>query len=214
LKFNGIDDESMVFFSKKLKYLPSLKILELSQNCIGAKGGEALAENVHHLPKLTHLALQLNMLGDAGVYAIVKALDAYAPQLQLLKLGFNDLTLNGWRIIDFLMGQSQSRIFQKLRWYDLFPRETWPFLQTIRKDDNRCTLNVEEASEMYTKTKNMLVSAKLSLKHINVMGLVYGFPNEMVEEICRYVCPIYRPFIQPTLDKWMFDIKHMNYDYN
>ena len=49
----------------------------------------------------------------------------------------------------------------------------------------------------------MLVTSKLCLLNARV-GAEYDLPNEMVEEIAKYVCPIKRRWGEMT---WMFSIE-------
>jgi hypothetical protein len=54
--------------------------------------------------------------------------------------------------------------------------------------------------------RDRLTAAKLSLLHARV-GAEYGLPDEMVEEVCKCICPISRVKGSFT---WKFDTKNIN----
>ena len=62
---------------------------------------------------------------------------------------------------------------------------------------------LKDLRDAYTWIRKMLVTSKLCLMNAEV-GAEYALPDEMVEEVCKYVCPIKR---RRGEEKWMFRIE-------
>lgn len=92
---NGIYHVGITALSKAFTYNKNLKILNLNDNTIGAKGAKAIADV---LPKLQNLQ-QINfgdcLLKTKGALLLADALKNSHPHLEEMVLGFNEIKKDG-----------------------------------------------------------------------------------------------------------------------
>ncbi len=88
----------------------------------------------------------------------------------------------------------------EMEWKYLNGAPSLPLLKSSR-DWNKESLKA--LSDAHNWVRKMLVIAKLCLSNAQV-NAEYALPDEMVEEVAKYVCPIKR---RRGEEKWMFSIE-------
>ncbi len=210
LRFNGICDEGVIHLARGLEHTPELRQLDLGCNQITSSGVVAVFRAFKHVPKLNvcrvgsngpdskivdvldelkhvpnltcfHMNQQRcsktnNMLDSVNLYKTMQAVLKYTPKMDHLVLDFENLN---------------TCLFSNTF-------EPYPHCRYTKAP-------LQKFKEFCEHNQKMLVASKLSLIHASV-GSEYPLPDEMVEEVCKYVCPIQR--IEGDYLKWKFTIEH------
>lgn len=100
LSKSNINDDDAVLIARELKQSTTLKAVTLSDNGIGDKGAEALADALA-VSSLEHLLLQRNKIGKDGALALAKALEKTGT-LQILCLAGNSIASGATALADSL----------------------------------------------------------------------------------------------------------------
>lgn len=72
LSDNNIDDDGMLKFSDSLKYLPNLESLLIKSNKIKEVGAKYLSNSFKYIHNLKELSISDNIIGDEGVLSIAE----------------------------------------------------------------------------------------------------------------------------------------------
>lgn len=110
---NGIYFPGIQALSDAFTKNPNLKIINLNDNTIGKKGGKALADALRNLQHIVELNLGDCLLKTEGAKVIAESIKNSAPNLEILKLGFNEIGRQGVEeLIEALSNKSKLKILE------------------------------------------------------------------------------------------------------
>lgn len=89
-----VGSDGGIELAKALETCTHLRKIDIRDNIFGVDAGIALSKAIEKLVHVTEIYLSYLNLEDKGAIAIVNALKNFAPSLQVLDIGGNDITLN------------------------------------------------------------------------------------------------------------------------
>ncbi|CAG5119929.1 unnamed protein product, partial [Candidula unifasciata] len=142
LSRNTVGDEGVQALAK---FLPESSVTEVSlENCgITSAGCDALADLLTHCKRLKHLDISTNILLDAGICKLAKALER-TSSLQNLGLNMCGITNDGFSILLDVLEKNTSIIHMKLCYNRLGREHSIP---SANSDDLRYRLRIVTSSK-------------------------------------------------------------------
>ncbi len=202
LSYNDITSEHLTSFIPQLGVAcTNFKHLILQINEIDSQGMTYIAEHLEHMPKLQTLALGFNKTEDKDIIRLMSSAEKWLPDLRVLKLhhdfsNHNALAqalmftphLPNLDEFDFLVWGGLCVVQHNIQWniFGGFP-DSLNLCSKTHSGWAREHLDSMKAAVKWLKT--MLVTARLSVSHADV-GAEYTLPEEMVEAVCKHVCPL------------------------
>ena len=107
MSHSSLDDECAANVAAGMKFMPSLKHLNLSQNCFGPQGSIALGYEMQHLTQLNTFDISDNCVGPTGALAIAWGI-THCSKLKYLHMRNTSIDLNS--ALQIIQGLKQCPI--------------------------------------------------------------------------------------------------------